>query len=90
MSRSLFPEDPITKVAAEELDGFAGALVPSESKTKWGIVFGADQSRGRRRFTIAHEFGHYLLHSREIPRWDPLRRSRRRRTNQAADRKGGQ
>jgi len=66
-SRALFPEDPIAKVGEEELDGFAGALVPSESRTKWGIVYGAGQSRGRRRFTIAHEFGHYLLHRKKYP-----------------------
>ncbi|QQN63441.1 ImmA/IrrE family metallo-endopeptidase [Bradyrhizobium diazoefficiens] len=66
-SRSLFPEDPITKVGNEELDGFAGALVPSASRTRWGIVYGAGQSRGRRRFTIAHEFGHYLLHRKKYP-----------------------
>lgn len=66
-SRSLFPADPVTKVAEEELDGFAGALVPSESRTRWGIVYGTGQSPGRRRFTVAHEFGHYLLHRRKYP-----------------------
>jgi len=66
-SRSLFPSDPITKVGEEELDGFAGALVPSDSRTRWGIVYGTGQSPGRRRFTTAHEFGHYLLHRKKYP-----------------------
>ncbi len=66
-SRSLFPGDPIVAVKEEDLDGFAGTLVPAESRTRWGIVYGTGQSPGRRRFTVAHEFGHYLLHRRKYP-----------------------
>jgi IrrE N-terminal-like domain len=66
-SRSLFPGDPIVAVKEEDLDGFAGALVPAESRTRWGIVYGTGQSRGRRRFTVAHEFGHFLLHRKKYP-----------------------
>jgi hypothetical protein len=66
-SRSLFPEDPIVAVKEEYLDGLAGALVPAESRTRWGIVYGTGQSPGRRRFTVAHEFGHYLLHRKKYP-----------------------
>lgn len=66
-SRSLFPGDPIVAVKEEDLDGFAGALVPAESRTRWGIVYGTGQSPGRRRFTVAHEFGHYLLHRKKYP-----------------------
>jgi hypothetical protein len=66
-SRSLFPGDPIVAVKDEDLDGFAGALVPAESRTRWGIVYGTGQSPGRRRFTVAHEFGHYLLHRKKYP-----------------------
>ena len=32
-----------------------------------GILYAADRSPGRRRFTVAHEFGHYLLHRRSRP-----------------------
>lgn len=63
----MFPSDPITKVEEEDLDGFAGALVPAESRTCWGIAYGKGQSPGRRRFTIAHEFGHFLLHRKKYP-----------------------
>jgi len=64
---AMFPGDPITKVAVEDLKGFAGALVPADSRTKWGIACGRGQSPGRRRFTVAHEFGHYLLHRKKYP-----------------------
>lgn len=66
-SAQMFPGDPITKVAEDDLDGYAGALIPAESRKRWGIVFGKGQSPGRRRFTIAHEFGHYLLHRKKYP-----------------------
>jgi IrrE N-terminal-like domain len=66
-SSAMYPGDPITKVEEQDLDGFAGALVPAESRTRWGIVFGSGQSPGRRRFTTAHEFGHYLLHRKKYP-----------------------
>jgi hypothetical protein len=66
-SEAFYPSDPITRVESEELDGFAGALVPSESGKKWGILYQAGQSPGRTRFTVAHEFGHYLLHRKKHP-----------------------
>ena len=66
-SRSMFPSDPIASVSEEDIDGCAGALIPADSRTRWGIVYGPGQSPGRRRFTIAHEFGHYLLHRKKYP-----------------------
>lgn len=63
----MFPSDPITKVDENDLEGFAGALIPAESRKRWGIAFGNGQSPGRRRFTVAHEFGHYLLHRKKYP-----------------------
>jgi len=66
-SAQMFPGDPIAKVEEEDLDGFAGALIPAESRTRWGVAFGKGQSPGRRRFTVAHEFGHYLLHRKKYP-----------------------
>ena len=41
--------------------------MPSESGKRWGIIHQKAQSRGRRRFTVAHEFGHYLLHRQKYP-----------------------
>ncbi|MEQ1789339.1 MAG: ImmA/IrrE family metallo-endopeptidase [Rickettsiales bacterium] len=35
----------------------------SQSKNEWGIIYNtAIKSSGRINFTLAHEFGHYLLH----------------------------
>jgi hypothetical protein len=67
VSRNFFPEDPITRVVKDELDGFGGALVPSESGKRWGILYDGNASPQRRRFTIGHEFGHYLLHRKKFP-----------------------
>jgi hypothetical protein len=66
-SRTFYPSDPIVRVNEDELDGFAGALVPSESGKNWGILYRANQSSGKTRFTIAHEYGHYLLHRQKYP-----------------------
>jgi len=66
-SRAIYPFDPIVRVDKENLDGFAGALVPADSGKCWGIMYRGGQSRGRTRFTVAHEFGHYLLHRKKYP-----------------------
>lgn len=69
-SRQRFPDDPITLIAGEVLPRFDGALVRSPSgKNGWGIIYNkAINSRGRINFTLAHEFGHYLLHRLKYPR----------------------
>jgi hypothetical protein len=82
-SRQRFPDDPITLVAGEVLPRFDGALVRSPSgKNGWGIIYNkAIRSPGRVNFTLAHEFGHYLLHrlayptgiqcgEQDVVRWD--------------------
>ncbi|MEC9358631.1 MAG: ImmA/IrrE family metallo-endopeptidase [Pseudomonadota bacterium] len=62
-SMQCFPEAPITKIEGAELPGFEGMLAPNSAKTKWRIVYNNHgRSSGRIRFTLAHEFGHYLLH----------------------------
>jgi len=65
LSKILFPEDPITLVEGrDDFDNFEGALIPrSETRDEWGIIFNSGlSSKGRINFTLAHEFGHYLLH----------------------------
>lgn len=59
--------DPITKVVGGELGGFEGMLRPSPKKPCWHIIYnnGTDY-RGREKFTLAHELGHYLLHRRPL------------------------
>ncbi|WP_050385885.1 ImmA/IrrE family metallo-endopeptidase [Bradyrhizobium pachyrhizi] len=82
-SRQRFPDDPILNVKGDSLPDFEGALyrVPSGRKG-WAIIYNnAIASRGRINFTLAHEFGHYLLHrlafpdgiecgQQQIVRWD--------------------
>lgn len=63
-SRVRFENDPITMVKGADLPGFEGAMVPAPpGKKGWGILYNSGiSSLGRIRFTLAHEFGHYLLH----------------------------
>jgi hypothetical protein len=82
-SAQKYPDDPVTLVKGASLPGFEGALchAPAEKKG-WGILFNSDIiSPGRINFTLAHEFGHYLLHrlmypdgikcnAQDIVRWD--------------------
>jgi len=58
------PGEPIECVVEDDLEGCMGALVPSDGSPprKWAIMHHLNQSPGRRNFTIAHEFGHYVLH----------------------------
>ena len=84
-SHQRFPKDPITLVAGDTLPGFDGALFRAPAgKTGWGIVYNsAITSKGRINFTLAHEFGHYLVHrlthpdgmrcgQQDVVRWDPV------------------
>ena len=78
-----FPGDAITMAEGANLPGFDGALYAAPAgKTGWGIVYNnALASPGRINFTLAHEFGHYLLHriaypngircgEQDVVRWD--------------------
>ena len=60
-------EDPITTIEGVDIDGFEGMLRADRRKPGWQILYN-DQSRypGRERFTLAHEFGHYLLHRQPL------------------------
>ncbi|MEE9985530.1 ImmA/IrrE family metallo-endopeptidase [Agrobacterium pusense] len=63
-SRQLFPRDPITMIEGRDFKGkFEGALVPNDAKDEWAIIYDTGHpSKGRVNFTLAHEFGHYLVH----------------------------
>src|SRR5262245_6419799 len=66
-SRQRFPNDPILAVKGGDLPTFDGALYPVEGKG-WAIIYNdAISSKGRINFTLAHEFGHYLLHREAYP-----------------------
>ena len=62
-TRQKFADAPIVKIRGENLERFDGMLAANKARDKWLILYNsAVSSEGRKRFTIAHEFGHYLLH----------------------------
>ena len=66
-SANVAPGEAITKIVEDDIPGCVGALVCSESKPRnWAIMFHKGQSKGRRAFTIGHEFGHFVLHRHMI------------------------
>lgn len=66
-SRQIAPNEAIEVVEERDLPGCVGALVYGDAKPRrWGILYDKGQSPGRRAFTIAHEFGHYILHRHRV------------------------
>jgi hypothetical protein len=65
-SRNVFPDSPIVSIAGRPLGKFEGALYPVDRG--WAIIYNSAVSEGRKRFTIAHEFGHYLMHRSLLPK----------------------
>lgn len=68
-SAQRFVGDAITMVKGADLPGFDGALYRAPAgKSGWGIIYNSGiTSVGRINFTLAHEFGHYLLHRADHP-----------------------
>ncbi len=66
---SRFPEDPITRIEGHDLPGLEGMLVQNKrGNDEWAIFFNiTNPSKRRIRFSLAHEFGHYLLHRKNHP-----------------------
>ncbi|MFZ6048080.1 ImmA/IrrE family metallo-endopeptidase [Pseudomonas sp. CR3202] len=63
LSAQMYPNEPIKDIKPVPLDSFEGMLAKSPKGDKWIIGLNENMdSLGRIRFTIAHEFGHYLLH----------------------------
>lgn len=64
-----FPDDPLIGVAGDNLPDFDGALFRAPAGRKgWAIIYNNRiRSVGRISFTLAHEFGHYLLHREAYP-----------------------
>ena len=68
-------DDPIVSVAPADVDHFEGAIyfrpITSKKPDRWFILYNSTiASNGRRNFTLAHEFGHYLNHRSLIRRSD--------------------
>ncbi len=51
----------IVDIRELEADGFEGALLTDSAKQQGVILFKVGAQEGRRRFTIAHELGHFLI-----------------------------
>lgn len=82
-SRRRYPDDPIAVIRGESLPDFDGALFRAPTGKKgWGIFYNSGiGSKGRINYTLAHEFGHYLMHrashpngircgDQDVVRWD--------------------
>lgn len=68
-SRNKFPDHRIQEVKGDDLPGFEGALYGShrDAKSRWLILYNNQIPQpGRINFTLAHEFGHYLMHRDEL------------------------
>ena len=64
-SKNVFPDAPLTAFEGIRTSKkFEGALFKRPTtKNEWGIFYNDTiESSGRKNFTLAHEFGHYLLH----------------------------
>jgi hypothetical protein len=51
----------IVSIADLETEGFEAALITDELKSRGAILVAKSRSRQRRRFSIAHELGHFLI-----------------------------
>lgn len=51
----------ITDIDVLKTDGFEGGLITDECKSEGVILVSAHARRGRRRFTVGHELGHFLM-----------------------------
>jgi transcriptional regulator with XRE-family HTH domain len=67
-SRTRFPDDPIEHIDGAQFSDFDGGIMRMPNGRGWGIIYNeAITSPGRINFTLAHEFGHYLLHRQAFP-----------------------
>jgi hypothetical protein len=57
----------ITSIGELDTEGFEAALITDECKSTGAILVASERSRQRRRFSIAHELGHFLIPS-HLPR----------------------
>jgi hypothetical protein len=62
-SRNVAPTEPIGEVTAQDLKGFEGGLFWLPNRSEWALLYSPHADLpGRTNFTVAHEFGHYVLH----------------------------
>lgn len=81
LTRDRCSDEPIASIGTFDIDGVDGLLGRHPTAKKWKIGYSSRiQSPGRIRFTLAHEFGHYILHrdrqndfrctTRDMHEWD--------------------
>jgi hypothetical protein len=51
----------IIRIAELETEGFEAALITDDVKSQGAILLAKGRSRQRRRFSVAHELGHFLI-----------------------------
>lgn len=62
-SRNVAPDSPIGELHAKDLKGFEGGLFWLKERKVWALLYHPHPDLpGRSNFTVAHEFGHYVLH----------------------------
>lgn len=62
-SKQVAPQEPIEDVLSQDLEGFEGGLFWLPNREVWALLYRPHEGLpGRSNFTIAHEFGHYVLH----------------------------
>ena len=62
-SKQRYPDPHIARIERLDAASFEGCLKANADRSRWLIAYSAAHgSPGRVRFTVAHEFGHYLLH----------------------------
>lgn len=62
-SKNVAHEAPIGELQARELKGFEGGLFWLKERKVWALLYHPHPDvPGRANFTVAHEFGHYVLH----------------------------
>ena len=66
-SRTKFPQDYIKAIQGQNLPYFEGALYKKQknNESHWLMMYNDQVKLERINFTLAHEFGHYLLHRDE-------------------------
>lgn len=71
VSGQRFPNEPIRSIEDLNSEGLEGVLARHPNGRYWKIGYSsAGRSPERVRFTLAHEFGHYLLHRKKRNRFE--------------------
>lgn len=62
----------IISIGELETEGFEAALITDEVKSSGAILVAKGRSRRRRRYSIGHELGHFLIPTHHPPKGEPL------------------